>query len=76
VGDQAYGGRRQLRAGDSDEVRAALAGFKRQALHATRLAFLHPGTGERVDIQAPAPADLLALLSVLRDGDDGGDDEM
>lgn len=70
VGDQAYGGRRQLRAGDSDEVRAALAGFKRQALHATRLAFLHPDTGERVDIQAPAPADLLALLAVLRDGDD------
>ena len=67
VGDPAYGGRRQLRAGDPPQVRAALQGFRRQALHATRLAFEHPMTGETVDVQTPAPDDLLALLQVLRD---------
>ena len=67
VGDPAYGGRRQLRAGDSPQVRAALQGFRRQALHATRLAFEHPVTGETVEVQTPAPDDLLGLLQVLRD---------
>jgi 23S rRNA pseudouridine1911/1915/1917 synthase len=67
VGDPAYGGRRQLRAGDPPQVRAALQAFRRQALHATRLAFEHPVTGEEVEVQTQAPDDLLALLQVLRD---------
>ena len=66
VGDPTYGGRRQLTAGEDPAVRAALLAFKRQALHATRLAFEHPITGEAVDVEAPAPADMLALLAVLR----------
>lgn len=66
VGDPAYGGRRQLTAGEDPAVRAALMGFKRQALHATRLTFEHPMTGEAVDVEVPAPKDLLTLLAVLR----------
>jgi 23S rRNA pseudouridine1911/1915/1917 synthase len=66
VGDPTYGGRRQLTAGEDPAVRTALLAFKRQALHATRLAFEHPITGEAVDVEAPAPADMLALLAVLR----------
>ena len=66
AGDPAYGGRRQLTAGEDPAVRQALIAFKRQALHATRLAFEHPQTGEDVVVEVPAPHDMLALLAVLR----------
>jgi 23S rRNA pseudouridine1911/1915/1917 synthase len=38
----------------------------RQFLHATRLAFTHPFTGERVDVESPLPPDLAAHLQELR----------
>lgn len=38
----------------------------RHALHARRVAFPHPRTGERIEIVAPVPPDMLALLEVLR----------
>jgi 23S rRNA pseudouridine1911/1915/1917 synthase len=34
-------------------------------LHATRLAFTHPITGERVDVESPLPAELGAVLADL-----------
>jgi 23S rRNA pseudouridine1911/1915/1917 synthase len=37
----------------------------RQGLHAFRLAFLHPDSGERVVCEAPLPADLRAALHEL-----------
>ena len=42
VGDQVYGGRLALPKGASEEMIQVLRHFKRQALHATRLAFIHP----------------------------------
>ena len=42
-----------------------VAAFKRQALHALRLAFLHPQSGTRVEFHAPIPADLHDLLNAL-----------
>ena len=66
VGDPTYGGRRQLTAGEDPVARAALIAFKRQALHATRLSFEHPVTGKSIDVEAPPPDDMLALLAVLR----------
>jgi 23S rRNA pseudouridine1911/1915/1917 synthase len=41
---------------------AAAAGMQRQALHAVRLAFTHPVTGEALVFGAPLPADLQAAL--------------
>jgi 23S rRNA pseudouridine1911/1915/1917 synthase len=38
----------------------------RQALHAWKLAFAHPGTGRRVQFTAPPPDDFEALLDALR----------
>ncbi len=38
----------------------------RQALHAARLAFVHPTSKERIEIEAALPADLAALLAWLR----------
>jgi 23S rRNA pseudouridine1911/1915/1917 synthase len=40
--------------------------FPRQALHAWRVAFAHPVTGERLDIAAPLPDDLQTLMELLR----------
>jgi 23S rRNA pseudouridine1911/1915/1917 synthase len=66
VGDPTYGGRRQLTAGEDPVARAALQAFRRQALHAARLQFEHPVTGDAVDVEAPLPDDLAQLLEVLR----------
>ncbi len=40
----------------------------RQMLHAWRLAFRHPRTGEGVQFEAPLPADFTAMLASLRAG--------
>jgi len=40
--------------------------FPHQALHAARLAFEHPTTGQRVTFDAPLPADLASLIARLR----------
>jgi 23S rRNA pseudouridine1911/1915/1917 synthase len=40
--------------------------FGRQALHAHRLAFRHPLTGQPLSFEAPLPADMLELISRLR----------
>ena len=41
------------------------ARLDRQFLHSARLAFTHPITGERVDVDSPLPADLAALVAAL-----------
>jgi len=66
VGDQGYGGRLALPKGASEPLVDALRRFKRQALHATKLAFEHPSTGEAVELEVPPPADFEALLEVMR----------
>jgi 23S rRNA pseudouridine1911/1915/1917 synthase len=50
IGDRNYGG----------PVRY---GLERQFLHAARLAFAHPITGEAVDVSSPLPEDLVAALA-------------
>jgi len=58
VGDLLYG---------ADPVLAARVGLERQWLHAMKLGFRHPATGERVDFETEYPADLQHALDVLRD---------
>ena len=41
-------------------------GLRRQFLHAARLAFPHPITGEQVETESPLPADLEAALERVR----------
>jgi 23S rRNA pseudouridine1911/1915/1917 synthase len=43
-------------------------GLERQFLHAARLAFAHPITGEPVDVSSRLPADLAAALEAARRG--------
>jgi 23S rRNA pseudouridine1911/1915/1917 synthase len=49
-------------AGDPEYGTAGLLGLERQFLHATRLAFSHPVSGERVEAVSELPADLAAAL--------------
>lgn len=66
VGDSVYGGRLAMPKGATAELAEALRGCRRQALHAARLELVHPGSGETVAFEAPLPADMSALLAVLR----------
>jgi 23S rRNA pseudouridine1911/1915/1917 synthase len=66
VGDPAYGGRAATPAGMTPAVAEAVRGFKRQALHAARLAFPHPEDRRRVEFDAAPPADFARLLAALR----------
>ena len=51
TGDRAYGG-------------SARFGLERQFLHAARLSFPHPVTGEPVDVESPLPGDLARALEL------------
>ncbi len=55
TGDPTYGG-------------AERYGLGRQFLHAHRLAFDHPLSGQRLSFESPLPADLAAALEAARDG--------
>ena len=70
VGDRVYGGRRQLRAGLTEVQRQAINNFPRQALHAYTLGFVHPTTGEDIEVTTPIPEDMQQLMAVLSDGYD------
>lgn len=59
AGDLTYG---------ADPRLAADLGLTRQWLHAHRLAFAHPRTGDRVEAVSPYPADLEYALEALREG--------
>jgi 23S rRNA pseudouridine1911/1915/1917 synthase len=66
TGDPVYGGRLRLPVGAGEELREVLAGFRRQALHATRLELTHPATGEMVSWEAGVPDDMAQLIEALR----------
>jgi 23S rRNA pseudouridine1911/1915/1917 synthase len=65
AGDATYGGTRPPPSRQAAS-RAALATLARPALHAARLAFTHPGTGQRVIFESPLPSDLQAVVDRLR----------
>lgn len=66
VGDPVYSGP-QWRGIPDKKLQKALAALNRQALHAARLSFPHPRTGETVTFEAQLPADMAELLRALRD---------
>jgi 23S rRNA pseudouridine1911/1915/1917 synthase len=53
-------------AGDPVYGRAGELGLERQFLHAARLAFPHPMSGELVETESPLPPDLEAALRAAR----------
>jgi len=65
---QAKGERRKVKgeAGSAQGGNEVALGVGRQMLHAWKLAFRHPRTGERVELEAPLPPDFTDALAVLR----------
>ncbi len=68
VGDPVYAGRNRLPGGVSEQLRAAVAGFPRQALHARELGIEHPLTGEQTHWASELPVDMQQLLESLAQG--------
>src|SRR5437868_6877113 len=64
VGDETYGGGRDKTVTDP-ALRAAIAALGRQFLHAERLGFHHPHTGEWLSFNAPPPRELQDFLDTL-----------
>ena len=60
VGDRIYGLNQNKRLTELTNYSAP-----RQMLHAQRLAFLHPGTGARMEFEAALPDDFKEALSLL-----------
>jgi 23S rRNA pseudouridine1911/1915/1917 synthase len=48
-----------------EPIRHRLLDFPRQALHAARLGFVHPRTGEPLQFSTEVPADMAEILSSL-----------
>ncbi|WP_051955472.1 RluA family pseudouridine synthase [Beijerinckia mobilis] len=70
LGDPLYGrGFKSKSATLSQAAQDALRDLGRQALHAARLGFEHPETGEELTFESDLPADLLYLEACLRAGE-------
>ncbi len=71
VGDQLYNGRENqlLRLPQNLRKRGShlLKLLKRQALHAKKLSFIHPSSGQRLHFEVPLPADMQEALDKLAD---------
>jgi len=65
LGDPVYGGRARLPKEAGPKLVNVLQNFRRQALHAAKLTLVHPVTGERMQWEAPLPADMRELIGVL-----------
>ena len=68
LGDPLYGRKGKPGAIQDLLVRACAKRIGRQALHAHRLAFIHPVTGQRAEFVAPLPEEMTAVLNCLRKG--------
>ena len=66
VGDQTYGNNmRKINSHYDGEKKEVLVGFKRQALHSSRLEFEHPTTGELMVFESELPDDIKGLIAAL-----------
>ncbi|PCJ31118.1 MAG: 23S rRNA pseudouridine(1911/1915/1917) synthase RluD [Gammaproteobacteria bacterium] len=65
LGDPVYGGRLRLPKGASEATKEALQGFRRQALHAGLLGFIHPGSDQEVSWRVDMPEDMQNILAAL-----------
>jgi len=67
IGDPVYGSRRKFKVKSLEEKDVKfLDNFRRQALHATSLAFIHPVTNEPVSFNSDLPKDLMELDAILK----------
>ena len=74
VGDKVYGPRKlektiAMGRPQSDQILQVLKSVKRQMLHAWRLGFRHPLTGEAVSFESPLPEDMASIIQRIRDSE-------
>ena len=65
LGDSLYGNRLMIPSGASERLQRTLRQLKRQALHASKVTFVHPFTKEKVSIDSEIPEDMFTILSEL-----------
>lgn len=66
VGDRRYGARGVVPPGADPDSIAIIRSFRRQALHAAKLVFEHPESGEPMRFESALPDDMTGLLAALR----------
>ena len=67
VGDAVYGRRQRLPKNVTVSLRASLQSFPRQALHASKLEFIHPIKKTPMNFESSLPDDIRSLLKSLAD---------
>jgi len=67
LGDPVYAGRLRIPTAASDRFIEAIRQFKRQALHARTLGFIHPKKDEYMEWSVEMPTDMLAIISLLEE---------
>ncbi len=70
VGDPIYGGHYRKPGNASEGLVLSIKNFKRQALHAKELSFIHPESGQEVKFETDLPHDLADLITQLRMSDE------
>ncbi len=66
VGDSVYGNKKRLSQIPHQAIRARCSALKRPFLHARRLGFNHPSTDVYHEFEAPLPAELLDILTMIK----------
>ena len=66
VGDATYGGKRRWQDMSLPKAQVLLKSVQRQMLHAWRLSFVHPRTGQWMGFESPLPEDMASVLESLR----------
>lgn len=64
LGDETYGGGRDNTI-QNPKLKSHIRNLGRHFLHAEKLAFIHPATGERVEFHSPLPRELSELLTEI-----------
>lgn len=68
LGDDTYGNSaKRIQTVQDTKVRSRLKSFKRHALHAGRLAFIHPRTQEKMEFASPLPEDMEGIRFFLNE---------
>ena len=65
VGDSTYGGKRRWKDLAQGPKQDVLKAIRRQMLHAWKLSFVHPRTGQSMNFESPLPKDMASVLEAL-----------
>ena len=67
IGDSIYGGRKKYSKGTSEGLKEKISNFKRQALHASSLTFIHPTNEKNSTFESQLPKDMTKLLNSIQE---------